>query len=416
MSTVIATPRAEVSYDRIPLDRSPSEIPLFVFSVLVALPIWLIIIVTFVGLIYALGIAAVMFVMHVGFVSHVRGSAVRLGPDQFPELHERVTLLAQRMGLERVPEAYLMQAGGSLNAFATRFLRSNMIVLFSDLLEECGDNDAARDMIIAHELGHIRAGHLQWRWLIAPSLIVPFLGMALSRAREYTCDRIGAAGAGDRDGALLGLTILAAGGRYGRLVNREAFVAQRAAFASGWMTIGEWLSTHPPLARRMVAIDPSLGVGRPAGSGAARAIGILLLVALGGVAIIGAGAAAFARISQLLPAVQTEQTGSELFSGLSASAGAVDGDPTALALQARADLDALAAFLDARLAAGSGLPQTEAELAALWEQATGEPLPTDPFDGVTYGYVVDGDTYLLWSSGPDGESGTADDLDATNDE
>jgi Zn-dependent protease with chaperone function len=258
--------------------------------------------------------------MHLGFVSHVRGNAVRLGPDQFPELHERVTLLAQRMGLERVPEAYLMQAGGSLNAFATRFLRSNMIVLFSDLLEQCGDNEAARDMIIAHELGHIRAGHLRWRWLIAPSLIVPFLGMALSRAREYTCDRIGAAGAGDRDGALLGLTILAAGGRYAPLVNREAFVAQRAAFATGWMTIGEWLSSHPPLAKRMVAIDPSLGVGRPASS-AAR---------------------------------------------------------------------------------------------AMWEQATGRPMPADPSDGFDYGYAVEGSTYLLWSSGPDGESATPDDTSATN--
>ena len=414
MTTVTATPRAEVSYDRIPLDRTPSEMPLFVFSVLVALPIWLIIVVTFVGLIYGLAIGAFLFVMHVGFVSHVRGSAIRLGPDQFPELHERVTLLAQRIGLEPVPEAYLMQAGGSLNAFATRFLRSNMIVLFSDLLEQCGDNDAARDMIIAHELGHIRAGHLRWRWLIAPSLIVPFLGMALSRAREYTCDRIGAAGAGDRDGALLGLTILAAGGRYGRLVNREAFVAQRAAFASGWMTIGEWLSTHPPLAKRIVAIEPSLGFGRPASSGAARAIGILLLVLVTAVAMVGAGAAAFARISQLIPTVQTEQTGNDLIGGPFTPADAPDGDPTRLALRARADLDVLAAFLDARLAAGNGLPQSETELAAVWEEATGGPLPTDPFDGFDYGYHVDGDTYLLWSSGPDGESGTADDIDATN--
>ena len=39
MSTVAAMPRAEVSYDRIPLDRASSEMPLFVFSVLIALPI-----------------------------------------------------------------------------------------------------------------------------------------------------------------------------------------------------------------------------------------------------------------------------------------------------------------------------------------------------------------------------------------
>ncbi len=401
MSTVAAMTPPRVSHDRIPVDRWPSEIPLFAFSVLVALPIWLLLIVTMVGLAYALVIGAMLFVMHLGFVSHVRGSAVRLGPDQFPELHERVVLLAERMGLEPVPEAYLMQAGGSLNALATKFLRANMIILFSDLLEACGDNEAARDMIIAHELGHIRAGHLRWRWLIMPSLIVPFLGMALSRAREYTCDRIGHAGAGSTEGALLGLSILAAGGRYGRLVNREALVAQRAALATGWMTIGEWLSTHPPLTRRMVALDPALAGARPVGSGAARAIGILLLIAaaIGGAGF--AGAAAFAALSaRIAPASTSQQFG--------------DADASVLLQQANSDLARIGAFLDAELAAGRALPVDDAELAARWESATGETLPSDPFDGFDYGYFPEGATYLLWSSGPDGESGTTDDIDVTN--
>ena len=155
---------------------------------------------------------AFVFLGHVLFITHVRGSGVRLGPDQLPELHARVTTIAGSIGLERVPDVYLMQAGGALNALATRLFGTNFVILFSDLLDACGDNEAARDMIIAHELGHVKAGHVRWHWLLLPSMLVPFLAGALSRAREYTCDRFGLAGAGDLDGALLGLTILAAGG------------------------------------------------------------------------------------------------------------------------------------------------------------------------------------------------------------
>ena len=151
-----------------------------------------------------------------------------------------------------------MQQDGAINAFATRFLRTHIVVLFSDLLEACRDNDAARDMIIGHELGHVRAGHLFGHWLLLPAMFIPFVGAALSRAREFTCDRYGLAAAGDEEGALLGLTILAAGGRYAPRVNRLALARQRQQMASGWMIVGEWLATHPPLSKRLIALAPQL--------------------------------------------------------------------------------------------------------------------------------------------------------------
>jgi peptidase M48-like protein len=155
------------------------------------------------------------------------------------------------------------------------------VVLFSDLLEACGDNTGARDMIIAHELGHVRAGHLKWHWTLMPANLIPFLGSALSRAREYTCDRYGRAGAGSTDQALLGLAILSAGAKHGPLVNRRAFVAQRGALNTGWMTLGTWLASHPPLSHRMVALDPTLAGGRQLRPvGALRAAAIVALVVL----------------------------------------------------------------------------------------------------------------------------------------
>jgi Zn-dependent protease with chaperone function len=87
-------------------------------------------------------------------------------------------------------------------------------------------------MIIGHELGHIKAGHLQWRWVIAPALLVPFLAGALSGAGEFTCDRYGMVGAGQREGAELGLIVLAAGGHLAPQVNRTAFDAAGCATGS----------------------------------------------------------------------------------------------------------------------------------------------------------------------------------------
>src|SRR6185369_3347343 len=141
------------------VQRWPTEVPLLVLVVLAAIVIWILLALSLVGMGYAVLIGAFLFLGHVTFVAHLRGSAVRLGPDQFPDLHRRVEELSGRAGLARAPDAYLLQAGGALNALATKFLRSRFIVLYSDLLEACGENASARDMIIGHELGHIRAGH-----------------------------------------------------------------------------------------------------------------------------------------------------------------------------------------------------------------------------------------------------------------
>ncbi len=110
-------------------------------------------------------------------------------------------------------------------------------------------------MIIGHELGHIKAGHLNLRWLNAPALFIPFLGSALSRAREYTCDRYGRLAAGDRDGAELGLIVLAAGGRLAREVNREEFQQQGGEISGFWMSFANLLASHPPLTKRVAALQ-----------------------------------------------------------------------------------------------------------------------------------------------------------------
>ena len=292
------------SHDVVDVERWPSEVPLLLLCIIFSLLVYLVLFFSVIGLVYAAFFAVFFFVAHAVLMAYIRGSAVRVGPQQFPELHRRVEEIADRLGMEEVPAAYLMQAGGALNAFATRFLGLNVIVLYSDLLEACGDNLAARDMIIAHELGHIRAGHLRFRWLIAPASLMPFLGTALSQAREYTCDRYGLVGAGERGGALMGLTILAAGGRHAARVNQQELARQREDLNTGWLTIGEWLSTHPPLARRLAALEPALVADRPRlYAGRVRALVIVgLLVGL----VLGGGVYAALKFPKLMKEMQRQ--------------------------------------------------------------------------------------------------------------
>ncbi len=403
--------------DLVRVERWPSERPLLALTVLAAAAVWAFLLVSLVGFAYAVMIALFLFVTHLVFVAHLRGSAVRLGPDQFPDLYCRVQELAARVGIGETPEAYLMQSGGVLNAVATKFLRSKMIVLFSDLLEACGENAAARDMIIGHELGHLKAGHLNWMWLLFPGQMVPFLGAAYSRAREYTCDRYGAALCGDPQAAVVGLAILAAGGAYGPRVNLRGMAHQREQMNTGWMTLGKWLGSHPPLCDRIAALQPSLAQGVAASMrGPVRAVALIAVPVL--VATLGGSlfmtkllpkfrqlTAAAARTVPGRPQAERRPDAAR------ASAGSGADDLDGAMEQVDADLEALAALVREHRHRTGALPADQRALYGLWRSSRGSrPAPVDPFDGGMYGYAARGDRFVAWSSGPDGESGTEDDI------
>ncbi|MDX1500885.1 MAG: M48 family metallopeptidase [Thermoanaerobaculia bacterium] len=389
------------------VERWPTEIPLLILVVLASLFVWLLLAFSIVGLVYVLLIGVFLFAVHLLLVTHIRGSAVRLGPEQLPELYERVEELTRRAGLASVPEAYLMEAGGSLNAFATRFFRSRMIVLYSDLLDACGDDHGARDMIIGHELGHIRAGHLSFAWLLAPGLFMPFLGSAYSRAREYTCDRYGAALCGDLDGAKHGLTILAAGGAHAGRVNLVSFVAQSKDLDTGWMTLGKWLSGYPPLCERVAAIDPAL---KPPGWVAVR--GPMRAALLLGALVAVPSLAGFLTVAVLLPRMERLL---ELPAAESPIDSVFGGDAEAATRSVWSEFDDLAPVIRGLRQRRTGELSMDEILAAWEDRYPSEPLPGDPFDGLYYGYYETDEGFTLWSVGPDGEVSTADDLVRTYD-
>ena len=299
-----STTSGKMPDDPITVTPHGSEGPLRLTLVIIGVILWVVILVSVIGIFYGLFFALMFLFAQIMLVVHLRGSSVKLGPKQLPGLYKRIVNLSDRVGMKKVPDAYLVQSGGVLNAFATRFGWRNFIVLYSDMVRACGDNMDALDFIIGHELGHLHRGHLRWRWLKAPALAIPFLGGAYYRACEYTCDRYGSKACNDPKHRLSGLCLLAGGPRYGAMINQQEFVAQTADMNTPVMKLGSWFGTHPPLVCRAAALEPELV---PAGqNGLLSTLGGIVLAALVFVVPIGGAIWAFKSFEHTLQEAQSK--------------------------------------------------------------------------------------------------------------
>jgi Zn-dependent protease with chaperone function len=383
----------EAATPRLPVQRWETEIPLLVFVTLTSLVLWILIFVTVIGFFYAVLLGAFFFFGHLAFVAHLRGSAVRLGPDQLPDLHQRVERIRLRLGLRKPPEAYLMQAGGVLNALATKLFSTNFIVLYSNLLETCGDDEKAADFVIAHEIGHLKAGHLRFRPLLLPGRLFPFLGTAWSRACEYTADRYGFAGVGDDAAATHGLTVLAAGGAYSRSVNVDAFVGQRGAMDTVFMTLGAWMSTHPPLASRVAELDRNRFQRRPAAAGSLLgALGVVMLTFLIPVIV---GAFLVRNVIQSAQNTRAAQLASQPAPSSATESSQLD---PGKARQLVSDIRSLNSTAEDYRRRTGAPPRNVDELYKEYERSNpGLTAPVDPYTGRPYAYEVHGSNFRIWS-------------------
>ncbi len=234
----------------------PRERTLGAITLALGLIVWLLIIVGTLGLaLVYIGIGFLFYLFaQSALIAWLRGNGVLLSAQQLPDLRERFDACCEKLGIEERPEAYVLQGNGILNAFATRFLGRNYVVLLSDIVDAMQANPDGVNFYIGHELGHIRMKHLTGHLLRAPVLWLPLLGAAYSRAKESTCDRHGRACCDSPESAARALVALAAGAQRWRMVDLPAY-AQQAVLSSGfWMSYHELTGGYPWLTKRVARV------------------------------------------------------------------------------------------------------------------------------------------------------------------
>ncbi|HYI07927.1 MAG TPA: M48 family metallopeptidase [Thermoanaerobaculia bacterium] len=197
------------------------------------------------------------------------GSHIRVNADNFPEVHEKLVEACEVLDLPVRPDIYIAP-GGEINAF-TAGVERTIVVLNAGAIDQLSDDELF--FVIAHELGHVKSGHVLY-YQIAEFL--PVIGemigaatfgigeilsaglkMALlkwKRMSEFTADRAGLLACQDANVAVTAMMKIAGlPQKYYASMNPEDFIAQAREFTSldldklSWLAkwLGSMGQSHP---------------------------------------------------------------------------------------------------------------------------------------------------------------------------
>ncbi len=231
------------------------EKPLFLLSAVISIFVWTLLILGTVGiaLVYMFFFFVIYLFAQSAFISYIKGTAIKLSPEQFPELFAQLEACCDKLNMN-VPDTYILHADGAFNALATRFLSRDYIILFSDVVDALKQKPGAINFYLGHELGHIERRHLIWSPILFPSAFLPLLGTAYSRAREYTCDNYGYICCEDPKDSVFGIAALSAGGELWKTMNIPTYIEQVSETGGFWMSFNELTADYPWLVKRVARL------------------------------------------------------------------------------------------------------------------------------------------------------------------
>lgn len=236
-----------------------NESTLLNIHVLLSLLIWAALLYATKGgaLIYILFFMIGYFFAQSALISWIKGNGALLSPLQYPELYEQYTTCCQKLGFTQAnyPDVYILNGDGMLNAFATRFLGRNFVVLYSSVIDTLHKEPDAINFYIGHELGHIHRKHLHWNALFIVTKWIPLIGSAYSRACEYTCDGYGLVCCQQPENAVRGLAALSAGSHLWPTLNIQAYLHQADKTNGFWMSFHELIADYPWLVKRAARLN-----------------------------------------------------------------------------------------------------------------------------------------------------------------
>jgi len=237
--------------------RAPGEKGAFVVLLVAASITLVVLAVSIVGLFYLGFFVLISWLGKILAMASIRGQGIRVTPEQYPQIHEYARLFAQRLGLKKEPEVYVLQAT-LMNAFATKAIGRRYVVLYSHLVDaglESGDYDEVA-LILGHEMAHHAAGHVRWITFLQLGFWIPLLYTYWSRRAEYTCDRAGLILVNKLNPSLQGMIKLAVGRKLASSTNLDALRQQKEQVSREFAPkLVEIFSTHPLTIKRITAME-----------------------------------------------------------------------------------------------------------------------------------------------------------------
>jgi Zn-dependent protease with chaperone function len=223
----------------------------FTVAATISIILWVLIVVTLIGIIYGLIGALIAWIANGLLIARIKSESVKIDGEQYPELFATFQETCQRLAVAKIPDLYVMQAGGVLNAFATRHSGRNFVVIYSSFLEATGPVSPQIKFLIGHELGHIERNHLLKHLLLLPSVVVPMISEAYRRGCEATCDRFGTYAADDIEGSARALLILGAGREAATHLDPVRFAQQHFRERGFFISWHGLISYYPTLSQRI---------------------------------------------------------------------------------------------------------------------------------------------------------------------
>jgi Zn-dependent protease with chaperone function len=236
----------------LPLNQIPlkKEKDYFTVVAVIAALCWLLVIITIIGPIYGLMIGLFVWLAHGLVIAHLESESVLVTQEQMPGLYATYREVVEKLELKETPPLYIVQSHGLLNAFATRRSGRHFVVVYSDMLEACGEDTPQIRFLLGHELGHVRSNHLLKKMFCLPGTLFPLIGSAYSRACEGTCDRYGAYASGDLHASAQAMLILAGGKSAWQVMDPQTFSLQYKAKRGFFVSWHELISGYPTLSQR----------------------------------------------------------------------------------------------------------------------------------------------------------------------
>ena len=193
-----------------------------------------------------------------------RSRAIKITENNFPEVYYNIAKYSHKLGLKRVPEAFLIQQNGVMNAFSAFIVRKQYIEIDSDLFEiayrEYNDLESI-NFIIAHELAHIKYKHATFYYnlFIMFSTVLPIIGSTASRAREYSCDRLAQKVTGNN--GVEAMFSLFAGKHLYKKIDVHDYINNSNDIKGFFVWCNNLVSSHPILPKRIRALVKGEGSG-----------------------------------------------------------------------------------------------------------------------------------------------------------